>query len=109
MTEQSWLYTRGSHSVRVSREVDSDGRVHLWVRGPKKERSCFGFADIATCMRHLTGIEGLLTALGYRPEPRPERRGHDTFWLGHDRRRVKKSARALNPLQALPQEAKDPF
>jgi hypothetical protein len=93
MSEGSWLYTRGSYSVRISREPDSDGRVHLWVRGPEDETSCFGFADITECMRHQTVIEGGLLELGYRLEPRSERRGNDAIWLGDDHRRPMARAR----------------
>ena len=64
--EDAWLYTRGSHSVRVSRMTSADGRPQLLVYGPGHEQARFRFGDAPECMRRQAEVERLLVALGYQ-------------------------------------------
>lgn len=86
--ESAWLFTRGSQSVRLVRNEQSGGRVHLLVYGPAETESSYEFGDIAECMKRQTDIEQTLLAEGYQLAARAaERRGTRRVWFGPDRRR----------------------
>jgi hypothetical protein len=62
---ESWLFTRGSQSVRVVREEDSKG-CRLFLYGPGSEVVTYEFGDVTECMKRQAEIERTLLAEGYQ-------------------------------------------
>lgn len=68
MTEiprETWLFTRGSDSVRLVREERPQGCL-LFVYGPGTKTITHGFANVADCMKRQAEIEQNLLGEGYR-------------------------------------------
>lgn len=63
--EAGWLFTRGSESVRLVREEDSEG-CRLFLHGPGTEVMVHEFADLTECMKRQAEIERNLLAAGYQ-------------------------------------------
>jgi hypothetical protein len=83
-----WLFTRGSESIRLVREEDSDG-CRLFIYGPRTEVATYDFADVAQCMKQQAAIEMDMLAAGYQVAgPPSERRADDGLWHGLDHRRA---------------------
>src|SRR5436190_22152600 len=63
--ETSWLFTRGSQSVRLVREENSKG-CRLRLYGPGTETVTHEFADVTECVKRQAEIEQHLQAAGYQ-------------------------------------------
>ena len=85
--ESAWLFTRGSESVRLVREENSNG-CRLFLYGPAAEIVTHEFADLTECMKRQAEIERNLLVAGYRLEQSSsDRRTDDPAWRGPDHRR----------------------
>ena len=62
---ESWLFTRGSQSVRVVREEESKG-CRLFLYGPGSDVVMYEFGDVTECMTRQAEIERTLLAEGYQ-------------------------------------------
>lgn len=62
---ECWLFTRGSQSVRVTREEDSKG-CRLFLAGPGSEVVTYQFGDVTECMKRQAEIERTLLVEGYQ-------------------------------------------
>ena len=83
----SWLFARGSESVRLVREETSHG-CHLFLYGPSTDVVTHDFADLIECMKRQAEIEQALLAAGYQlTGPSSERRHEAGIWGGPDHRR----------------------
>jgi hypothetical protein len=83
-----WLFTRGSQSIRLVREENSNG-CHLFIYGPGTEVVTHEFANVAECMKRQAEIEQNLLGSGYQLEQSSsDRRGEHGTWRGPDHRRA---------------------
>jgi hypothetical protein len=88
MPKSGWLYTRGSESVRLVREENSQG-CRLFMYGPGMEIVTQEFADVTECMKRQAEIELGLQASGYQlVQLSANRRSEEGIWRGPDHRRV---------------------
>ena len=93
--ETSWLFTRGSQSVRLVREENSKG-CRLFLYGPGTEVVTHEFADVTECVKRQAEIEQNLLATGYHLVQRSaDRRSEHGVWHGSDRRRDNRDRRSL--------------
>jgi hypothetical protein len=84
---ERWLFTRGTHSVRVVREEDSKV-CRLFLYGPDTDVVTHEFADITECMKRQAEIERTLLAEGYQlAQLSADRRGEHGTCSGPDHRR----------------------
>ena len=86
--ETDWLFTRGSASVRLVREENSNG-CRLFLYGPGTEIVTHEFADLTECMQRQAEIERTLMAEGYQlAESSSDRRSERRTGHGQDHRRA---------------------
>ena len=83
-----WLFTRGSHSIRLVREENSNG-CRLSIYGPGTEVVIHEFANVTECMKPQAEIEQSLLVSGYQlSQSSSDRRSDHETWRGPDDRRV---------------------
>jgi hypothetical protein len=83
----TWLFTRGSDSVRILREMRP---CRLRMYGPGAETVTVECADLGECIQRQGEIERNLLTAGFRRLHLPwrdRRTGHGT-WSGTEHRRV---------------------
>ena len=66
--ETAWLFTNGSHSVRVIRAATLEGEIHLHIHGPSARRETHTFHDVIDCMQFQADYERRLVAQGFALE-----------------------------------------
>jgi hypothetical protein len=66
LVQTSWLFTRGSQSVRIIRVSQPKASVRLLVNGPGSESLVHEMDDAIECARHQSEIERRLVAQGYQ-------------------------------------------
>lgn len=66
--EESWLFTDGEQSVRLTRAVLADGTCHLLIDGPTDAQELRSFADIGECITDQRDFEQRLRDLGFHLE-----------------------------------------
>ena len=62
---ETWLFTRGSDSVRLVREETAHGCL-LFVYGPGTKTTTHAFANVPDCMKRQAEIEQNLLGEGYQ-------------------------------------------
>ena len=86
--DADWLFTRGSHSIRLVREENSHG-CRLLIYGPGTEVVIHEFANVTECMKGQAEIEQTLLGSGYQlAQSSSDRRSEHESWLGPDDRRA---------------------
>lgn len=86
--ETAWLFTRGSESVRLVREENSNGCC-LFLYGPATKIVTHEFADLTERMKRQAEIEVNLLAAGYQlAQSSSERRSEHRTRNGQDHRRA---------------------
>jgi hypothetical protein len=85
---ETWLFTRGSASVRLVREESAKG-CRLIVYGPGTETIAHEFTDVAECMKRQAEIEHSLLAAGYQvAQSSSDRRSEHRISPGSGHRRA---------------------
>jgi hypothetical protein len=84
----TFLFTRGSDSVRLVREHGPNGCL-LFVYGPATKTVTHAFPNTTDCMKRQAEIEQKLLAEGYQlARPSSDRRSELGTWDGLDHRRA---------------------
>jgi len=65
---RTWLFVRGTESVRVKRTGFQDGTYELMIEGPFAAESRLALPDVVTCVREQIQIEQRLVAQGFSLE-----------------------------------------
>ena len=67
-SEESWLFTQGDQSVRLTRVVLDNDTCHLLIDGPADAQELRSFPDIASCLAGQGDVEEWLLATGFQLE-----------------------------------------
>ena len=86
LVESTWLFVRGSESVRMIRATTPEGRARLLVYGPGNTQAVHEFPDGIACSTQESEMERHLVADGFRLEQFTDRRN------GHERRMTPRGA-----------------
>jgi hypothetical protein len=90
LVETTWLFVRGSDSVRMIRAATPEGRSRLLIYGPGNTQQVHEFPDTLTCSTAESEIESRLITDGYTLDQFTDRRSGEERRLaprGPDRRR----------------------
>lgn len=66
--ETAWLFTRGTHSVRIVRASARSGVVRLIVQGPGDSTDTREFTDVVACMNYQADLERRVVSQGFALE-----------------------------------------
>src|SRR5688572_17708588 len=86
LSDASWLFTRGSTSVRLWRAENGDG-WRLFLNGPGIEVAVHEFPELTACMKRQADIERRLAAAGFLLAVLSERRRSGGLRGGNGQRR----------------------
>src|SRR5688572_27757229 len=106
-TGGTWLFTRGSQSIRLVREEYATG-CRLLMYGPGSELVTLDFGNLTDCIRGQATIEGSLCAEGYQlAQSSSDRRSHEGLGEERDQRHANTLGGSHPPRSGLKERTPD--